>query len=145
MSVSISAGVADDAAGNANTASNTLSVQAGSPESYFAEQEAEIQAIITQDATRSLNSTLSSNQRMTRGALSRFIGSRSQGEVMAQAWPPNNVPFDVDGTFDLADETLSTKGTFFGQTGNLKAQNDVSSSVTLMCSVTGTQAQPRQH
>ena len=47
VSVSISAGVADDAAGNANTASNTLSVQAGSPESYFAEQEAEIQAIIT--------------------------------------------------------------------------------------------------
>tara|TARA_B110001450_G_C17649564_1_gene492679 strand:- start:284 stop:2134 length:1851 start_codon:yes stop_codon:yes gene_type:complete len=121
VSVSISAGVADDAAGNANTASNTLSVQAGSPESYFAKQEAEIKAIITQDATRSLNSTLSSNQRMTRGARSRFIDSRSQGEGNGAGLATrNNVPFDVDGTFDLDGARLSTKGTFFGQTGNVE-------------------------
>jgi len=121
VSVSISAGVADDAAGNANTASNTLSVQAGSPESYFAEQEEEVQAIITQDATRSLTSTLSSNQRMTRGARSRFIESRNQGEGDGAGLATrNNVPFDVDGTFDLAGARLSSKGTFFGQTGNVE-------------------------
>ena len=121
VSVSIGAGVADDAAGNANTASSTLSVQAGSPESYFAEQEAEVQAIITQDATRSLNSTLSSNQRMTRGARSRFIESRNQGEGDGAGLATrNNVPFDVDGTFDLDGSRLSSKGTFFGQTGDVE-------------------------
>ena len=121
VSVSIDAGVVVDDADNANTASNTLSVQAGSPESYFAEQEEEVQAIITQDATRSLTSTLSSNQRMTRGARSRFIESRNQGEGDGAGLATrNNVPFDVDGTFDLAGARLSSKGTFFGQTGNVE-------------------------
>ena len=121
VSVLINAGVAHDAAGNANTASNTLSIQAGSPESYFAEQKEEIQAIITQDATRSLTSTLSSNQRMTRGARSRFIESRGQGEGDGAGLATrNNVPFDVDGTFDLAGARVSSKGTFFGQTGNVE-------------------------
>jgi len=118
VSISIDAGVVVDDAGNANTASNTLSIQAGSPESYFAEQEAEVQAIITQDATRSLTSTLSSNQRMTRGARSRFIESRNQGEGDGAGLATrNNVPFDVDGTFDLDGSRLSTKGTFFEQRG----------------------------
>lgn len=121
VSVTIDAGVADDAAGNTNEASNKLTIQAGSPESYFAEHKAEVQAIITQDATRSLNSTLSSNQRMTRGARSRFIDSRSQGAGDGAGLATrNNVPFDVDGTFDLAGARLSTKGTFFGQTGNME-------------------------
>ena len=121
VSVSIIAGVADDAQGNENTASNTLSVQAGSPGSYFAEQEAEIKAIITQDATRNLTSTLSSNQRMTRGARSRFIESRSQSEGDGAGLATrNNVPFDVDGTFDLDGARVSSKGTFFGQTGNVE-------------------------
>ena len=30
------------------------------------------------------------------------------------------MPFDVDGTFDLAGARLSSKGTFFGQTGNVE-------------------------
>ena len=121
VSVSINAGVADDAAGNANTASNTLSVKAGSPGSYFAEHKAEIKAIITQDAIRSLTSTLYSNQRMTRGARSRFIESRSQGEGDGAGFTTrNNVPFDVDGTFYLDGAMPSSKGTFFGQTGNVE-------------------------
>ena len=98
-----------------------VSVLLGSPASAFEEAEAEVQAIITQDATRSLNSTRSSNQRMTRGARSRFIDSRSQSEGDGAGFATrNNVPFDVDGTFDLAGARLSTKGTFFGQTGNVE-------------------------
>jgi hypothetical protein len=98
-----------------------VSVLLGSPTSAFEEAEAEVQAIITRDAIRSLNSTVSSNQRMTRGARSRFIGSRNQGDGDGAGLATrNNVPFDVDGTFDLADEMLSTKGTFFGQTGNVE-------------------------
>jgi hypothetical protein len=101
--------------------SAAVSVILGSPASAFEEAEAEVQAIITQDATRSLNSTLSSNQRMTRGARSRFIDSRSQGEGNGAGLATrNNVPFDVDGTFDLDGARLSTKVTFFGQTGNVE-------------------------
>ena len=121
VSVSVAADTAEDAAGNGNEASTTFTVTAGSPASYFAEHEAEIQAIITQDATRSLTSTLSANQRMTRGARSRFIESRDQGEGDGAGFTTrNNVPFDVDGTFDLDRARLSSKGTFFGQTGNVE-------------------------
>ena len=121
VSVSVAADTAEDAAGNGNEASTTFTVSAGSPASYFAEHEAEIKAIITQDATRSLNSTLTANQRMTRGARSRFIESRGQGDGDGAGLATrNNVPFDVDGTFDLAGARLSSKGTFFGQTGNVE-------------------------
>jgi len=55
---------------------------------------------------------------MTRGARSRFIESRNQGEGDGAGLATrNNVPFDVDGTFDLDGSRLSTKGTFFEQRG----------------------------
>ena len=109
-----------NSAGN-GAESAAVSVLLGSPASAFEEAEEEIKAIITQDATRSLTSTLSSNQRMTRGARSRFIESRNQGEGDGAGLATrNNVPFDVDGTFDLAGARLSSKGTFFGQTGNVE-------------------------
>jgi hypothetical protein len=109
-----------NSAGN-GAESAAVSVLLGSPASAFEEAEEEIKAIITQDATRSLTSTLSSNQRMTRGARSRFIESRNQGEGDGAGLATrNNVPFDVDGTFDLDGSRLSSKGTFFGQTGNVE-------------------------
>jgi hypothetical protein len=102
-------------------ASDAVTVLLGSPATAFEEAKEEIKAIITQDAARSLNSTLSSNQRMTRGARSRFINSRSQsGGDGAGLATRNKVPFDIDGTFDLVGARLSTKGTFFGQTGNVE-------------------------
>ena len=113
----------EDAADNAITPASATFTAVGvsSPASAFEEAETEIQAIITQDATRSLNSTLSSNQRMTRGARSRFIESRSKDEGDGAGFATrNNVPFDVDGTFDLDGARLSSKGTFFGQTGNVE-------------------------
>ena len=109
-----------NSAGN-GAESAAVSVLLGSPASAFDEAKEEVQAIITQDATRSLTSTLSSNQRMTRGARSRFIESRGQGEGDGAGLATrNNVPFDVDGTFDLAGARVSSKGTFFGQTGNVE-------------------------
>ena len=109
-----------NSAGN-GAESAAVSVLLGSPKSAFDEAEAEIKAIVTQDATRSLTSTLSSNQRMTRGARSRFIDSRNQGDGDGAGLATrNNVPFDVDGTFDLDGSRLSSKGTFFGQTGNVE-------------------------
>ena len=109
-----------NSAGN-GAESSAVSVLLGSPASAFDATKEEVQAIITQDATRSLNSTLSSNQRMTRGARSRFIESRGQGDGDGAGLATrNNVPFDVDGTFDLDGSRLSSKGTFFGQTGNVE-------------------------
>ena len=109
-----------NSAGN-GAESAAVSVLLGSPASAFDEAKEEVQAIITQDATRSLNSTLPSNQRMTRGARSRFIESRGQGEGDGAGLATrNNVPFDVDGTFDLAGARVSSKGMFFGQTGNVE-------------------------
>ena len=109
-----------NSAGN-GAESAAVSVLPGLPTSAFDEAEAEIKAIVTQDATRSLTSTLSSNQRMTRGARSRFIDSRNQGDGDGAGLATrNNVPFDVDGTFDLDGSRLSSKGMFFGQTGNVE-------------------------
>ena len=109
-----------NSAGN-GAESAAVSVLLGSPASAFDATKEEIKAIITQDATRSLTSTLSANQRMTRGARSRFIESRDQGEGDGAGFTTrNNVPFDVDGTFNLDGSRLSTKGTFFEQRGNLE-------------------------
>ena len=114
--------VTDDKS-NASSA-DTVTITVNPPETPFAEfeaAEAEVRAIITQDATRSLNSTLMANQQMTRGARSRFIESRGQGDGDGAGFATrNNVPFDVDGTFDLDGARLSSKGTFFGQTGNVE-------------------------
>ena len=78
VSIGIAANKVTDTAGNANTASNTLSIQAGSPASEFAAKEAAIRSVITSDAQRSLSSTLASNTRLTRDARERFLTSREQ-------------------------------------------------------------------
>ena len=78
MSIGIAANKVTDTAGNANTASNTLSIQAGSPASEFAAKEASIRSVITSDAQRSLSSALASNTRLTREARERFLTSREQ-------------------------------------------------------------------
>ena len=53
-------------------------------------------------------------------AVFQFHGSsQSEGDGAGFA-TRNNVPFDVDGTFDLDGARLSSKGTFFGQTGNVE-------------------------
>ena len=78
VSISIAANKVTDTAGNANTASNNLSIQAGSPASEFAAKEAAIRSVITSDAQRSLSSALASNTRLTREARERFLTSREQ-------------------------------------------------------------------
>ena len=121
VSIGIAANKVTDTAGNANTASNTLSIQAGSPASEFAAKEASIRSVITSDAQRSLNSTLASNTRLTRGAHGRFLTSRTQmqsdGASLASR---NNIALDVDGIAVATPEQLSTQGMFFAQTGNFE-------------------------
>ena len=88
------------------------------PDSEFAANEAIIRDIITNEAQRSLNSTIASNTRLNRDARGRFITSRKQmlgdGAGMVSR---DNAAFDVDGIAEASGLTLSTKGTFFAQTG----------------------------
>jgi hypothetical protein len=60
-----------------------------------------------------MRSTLSTNRRMVQGARERFI----QGQL-PEADRVNTVPFDVDGSFNVNGAMISTKGTFFGQSGS---------------------------
>ncbi|MFY9238580.1 MAG: Ig-like domain-containing protein [Roseovarius sp.] len=118
VSVSVAVNVADDAAGNGNTASNVFEVQAGSPASEFDKYREEIRAVVVDEAARSLQSTIAANQRMTRDARTRFIQSGQAAEDDSGVVSRNNVAFDVDGTFAVNDTTVSTSGEFFQQTGN---------------------------
>ncbi|MCV2874821.1 autotransporter outer membrane beta-barrel domain-containing protein [Rhodobacteraceae bacterium XHP0102] len=75
-------------------------------------------AVITA-ATQQLTSQISGNQRLVRESRDRFIASRRQMDgVGAGIASRNNVAFDVDPTFALNGTTVSTRGNFFGQTGD---------------------------
>ena len=110
--------VTDDKS-NASTA-DTVDITVNPPENPAAEFEAEkeeIQAIITQDASRSLRSSVTANQRMTQSARSRFISAR-QTKAREEDVTRALIPFDVDGNFTLSESGLSTAGNFFQQVGN---------------------------
>jgi hypothetical protein len=101
--------------------SDAVSVLLGSPTSEFAAKEASIRSVITNDAQRSLNSTLASNTRLTRDALGRFLTSRTQmqsdGAGLASC---NNEALDFDGTAVASADQIATKGMFSAQTGNFE-------------------------
>jgi len=98
----------------ADTVSITVNPETASAASDFAAKEDAIRSVITDDATRSLTSTLNANERMVGEARERLIASLQEGADLATR---DNVPFDVDGTFNLDGSRLSTKGTFFEQRG----------------------------
>ena len=87
----------------------------------FSAEEEGITQVITDDAQRSLNSTLASNSRLTRDARGRFVTSRTQMQSDdAGIVSRNNIALDVDGTAVASEEKIATQGTFFAQTGNFE-------------------------
>jgi hypothetical protein len=114
VSVAVAAGLATDAAANGNDAANTLQVTAGSPASEFARNESDIQQVILQEATRSLQSTVAANQRMIREARERFIADQSREGGGGEE---GDVPFGVNGSLDASGVSVSSKGTFYGAQG----------------------------
>jgi len=132
VQVSVPASVAFDVAGNPNIQSNIYQIQAGSPASEFAKHLPEIRQVIVDEAERSLRSGLSANQRMVRGARGRFVAAQdeqvesSENDIRSGDEATNDigfvsrndVPFDVDGSFEMSGSTLSTRGEFFEQTSN---------------------------
>ena len=127
---------------SADTVTSTVEAPSSTPARAFAKFEEEILATLVDDAKRNLTSAMSANQRLIRNARDRMIETQRilagcsedetvqedqvSGELDNFECAPNsllarnNVPFDVDGTFDLAGARLSSKGTFFGQTGNVE-------------------------
>lgn len=131
----------EDSANNAITASNatftTAAPASDTPASEFERYREEIKAVIVDDATRSLSSSMASNQRLVQGARSRFIagqkGAGGCGVVDDQQRTftendtcddtlvsRNSIPFDIAGSAVLSGGRLSSSGTFFGQAGNFE-------------------------
>lgn len=109
VTLAVGAAVVTDTAGNDNTASALLTVTLvtlGPVEQAFLEREREIANLIDLHAKQTLRGSTRMTQRMVTQARSRLIDGRVA--------PDSGV--DVDGTFDAADGTLSTNGTFSGQT-----------------------------
>ncbi len=97
------------ALGSGSLASNAaLVIDAGvaaSPATEFADKADVIQQTLTSDAARGLTSALSANQTMMQAAKGRFV---------AGAGP--DAPLNVDGSLTANPVSLSTMGSFFGQT-----------------------------
>ena len=125
---------------SADTVTITVEAPSPTPATAFAEYEEEIRATLVDDARRNLTSAMSVNQRLIRDARGRMIETqqalagctvdetqsdpRIDSELDTFECTPssvstrNHVPFDVDGTFALNGTRLSTRGSFFEQTGN---------------------------
>lgn len=119
VSISVVANAARDAAGNPNSVSDTFQVQAGSPASAFDERSDDIRRVIADEARRSLNATLAANRRMTDQARGRLLEARRSGDGGDAGLVSNgDVPFDVDGVFQIRGPTVSTRGDFFARQGS---------------------------
>lgn len=115
VSVAIAAGMVNDMAGNANTASNQFVFSSGSPASEFDTHRDNIRQVIVDDASRSLRSAIMSDQKMTRTARERLEAAR-QSEAGVSV-TRNAAPFDISGHLNVSNSKLSAFGSFFGQIG----------------------------
>ena len=123
-----------NSAGN-GTESTAVTTTTPSPASAFEADKSKIQSLTTSEAMRGLGATLSSNVRMTSAAQGRFVKRQAQSGAGISVASNQRVPFDIDGTADAANGTLSTKGTFSEQWGNEDAQLSASFMATLMRNV----------
>ena len=118
FSLTVNDGTVDS---TADTVSITVNPETASAASEFAAKEDAIRSVITDDARRSLSSTLASNTRLARDARERFLTSREQmqsdGAGLASC---NNEALDVDGTAVASAGQIATQGNFFAQTCNFE-------------------------
>lgn len=127
VKVNLPASVAQDAAGNDNTAAEEYSVQTGSAASAFEQRKDEIRRIVRKQASDRLTTRLRANQRMLADVRERMIVVTSgevqvsDGENNASSSLAGYAPFDISGTVDAAADDsgwyLNTKGVFAGQSG----------------------------
>ena len=94
-------------AGVGSTDSNNYAVNTGSPATEFASKTATILQTLTDTATRGLTSAVSANQAMVQDAKGRFVAGAGL-----------DAPLDVNGSFEANPVSVSSMGTFFGQSVN---------------------------
>ena len=87
VQVSLAADVAEDSAGNGNTASNVFEVQAGSAVSEFEAKKDDIRRIIREDARRMLERAVAFNQNHVRSARDRLRASQDRQQAKPPAAP----------------------------------------------------------
>jgi methionine-rich copper-binding protein CopC len=119
VNVSIAANQAQDVAGNGNTASNTFSIQAGSPPSAFEERKEVVEVAVKTEVQKALTTNLAANQRMLSAGMGRFVANKrsiSSGQPQVNLF----IPFDVDGNASYSDRKLKANGDFFA----LSSTND---------------------
>ena len=116
-SYSIKLRAVNSAGNGAESGAVLVDVDTPSPASEFAKYEQEVQQVLVDEASRSLRSSVSANQRMTQSARSRFISAR-QTQAREEDVTRALIPFDVDGNFTLSETGLSSAGNFFQQVGN---------------------------
>jgi len=119
VSVLIAENKVIDVAGNDNTASNTFSIQAGSPASAFEERKEVVEVAVKTEVQKALTTNLAANQRMLSAGMGRFVANKrsiSSGQPQANLF----VPFDVDGNASYSDQKLKANGDFFA----LSSTND---------------------
>ena len=119
VSVLIAENKVIDVAGNGNTASNTFSIQAGSPASAFEERKEVVEVAVKTEVQKALTTNLAANQRMLSAGMGRFVANKrsiSSGQPQANLF----VPFDVDGNASYSDQKLKANGDFFA----LSSTND---------------------
>ena len=97
-----------DAAGNAGsgtTDSNNYAIDTATPATEFAAKSDVIRQTLTDEATTGLTSALSANQAMVQDAKGRFVAGDTP-----------DMALDVNGSFEANPVSVSSMGTFFGQT-----------------------------
>lgn len=124
VKVDIAAGVAQDIAGNKNTAATQLFVETVSTDSQSPSASLEASPLaptVQESAHRQLTSTITSDQRLIREGRTRFIQSRRQmrGDG-AGISSRNSVDFEFDGTLNATNGRISSQGAFFQQDGNFE-------------------------
>lgn len=82
------------------------------PATAFSAADDVIRNTLTADATRTLNSNVAVNQRMTQEARARFLQAQDP-----EAVGTGSMPVDVDGSLEVDGVTVSSKGLLYGYTG----------------------------
>lgn len=118
VSVSIAAQVAEDEGGNANTASNVLTLTARSPETAMEERQEQVQTVLETSLNQNMRNHLAANVRLTRDASTRFIQSRQLMSGRALRFAGQTyIPFKVMGTLDATQGNVTGDGRFLQQVG----------------------------
>jgi outer membrane autotransporter protein len=115
FSLTVNDGTVDSAA---DTVTITVTAPSATPATEFAASDDTIRAVIVDDATRSLQSTIASNRRLVRDARARFVYQQQASADPGQMVSRNDVPFDIDGGIDVTRMGVDARGTFFQQSGS---------------------------